>query len=292
MLLLHCERDANGVPHLRDRQIDRDAEMMVRDYKPSVLQTPQQFDIEVFVEEYLRLNLQFENLSNSGFIWGCMVFDNIKIPVFLPEQNRAMDCPIDADTIVVDNQRLCDETAHTCRSTIAHESGHWVYHKPIFKLTTIRGRVANRAKGFTTCNRNNVSSRSGRRSLVTESDWIEHHAKYFGSALLMPKPSMEMLCRDPSTERRVNAWLLNDSASERNHALTTLISETYGVSRTAARIRIEQLGLSYQPSADELKRRQTCWQPDGEMVTNRYQEPDLDAQIEAYYERLYRRAYC
>lgn len=120
----HLARDSAGIPHMWDRDIDVGTELFLRDYKPELLQTPQELDIEVFVEEYFGLYLHYENLSNSGFIWGCMVFDNVQIPVFESESNLAIDCPIDANTIVIDNQRLTDETTHTYRSTIAHENGH------------------------------------------------------------------------------------------------------------------------------------------------------------------------
>lgn len=292
MQTLHFARDAAGIPHMRDRDIDVDTEMILRDYKPELLHTPQELDIEVFVEEYFGLYVHFQNLSNSGFIWGCMVFDNVQIPVFQPESNTAVDCPIDANTIVVDNQRLADESTHTCRSTIAHESGHWVYHKQLYALRVANGRVTNRAKGFTRCNRNDVTFGKGHKPLITENDWVEHQAKYYGSALLMPKSSVELLCHDPSTDKRVNSWLLCDSASERNRTLANIVSETYNVSRTSARIRIEQLRLAYQPSADEIKRRNTCWTPDEAPIVRQPRLDDLDAQVEAYYDRLYRKVYC
>lgn len=289
---LYFQRDPNGIPRLRNADIETAAETMVYDYRRELLSVPQELDIEHFVEYHLGLKVDYKNLSNSGFIWGCMVFDNIKIPVYDPDSDMAYDCPIDARTIVVDNGRLCQSKEHTYRMTVAHEGGHWVFHQPVYRLVTKNGCVTNRARGFSSCSQSDITRVNTRKHLTTENDWLEHQAKYFASALLMPKTSVETLRYDPSTEMRINSWLLHDTAAERNHVLVSAVSEAFNVSRMAARIRLEQLGLMYQPTEDELKRRKTCWSPYEEVKQPvKPKEVDIDVQIEAYFERLYQRMY-
>ena len=77
----------NGIPILRNCEIDAHAEAFLYDYDDTLLTTPQPVDIEAFAEFYLGLSLDYVYLSPCGLILGRMVFQEVEpVPVFLPKE--------------------------------------------------------------------------------------------------------------------------------------------------------------------------------------------------------------
>jgi len=238
-----------GVPILRNADIDTDAELLLREYNPELLKTPQSLNVEDFAESYLGLNIHFEYLSNDGHIWGRMVFNNRQIPVFDPELGRAEYCPIDADTIVIDNRLLDEANESIFRSTMAHECGHDIYHVQIFweddsqptlfSLDPPQEKIA-----ATLCRAVDIEG-SGTgdkpRPLTSDHDWIEHQAKYFSAAMLMPKSMVELICNEPALRKR----LQDDACGFAEEFLAMHVADVFKVSLTSARIRIKQLKLGF-----------------------------------------------
>ena len=128
MIQPHFKTSMTGVPILKNAAIEADAERILRDYNPSLLETPQALDVDDFAENYLGLRIHYENLSHNGSIWGRMVFYNSQIPVYVPLLDRAEYCPVEAGTILIDNSLEDEERKTLFRSTMMHECGHKVYH--------------------------------------------------------------------------------------------------------------------------------------------------------------------
>lgn len=123
-----CQK--NGVPILSHKEIEDDVENFIKDFDVEILERPRELDIERFVEYYLRLSLDYNNLSNCGLILGRMVFnDTDKIPIYDAEKGRAEYISAERGTIMVDNMLLDDE--HRLRSTLGHEAGHWISTRKI-----------------------------------------------------------------------------------------------------------------------------------------------------------------
>lgn len=97
----------NGVPILSHDEIDTDVEMFIRDFKPELLKKPGETDIEGFVEFYLGLTPEYNNLTHCGLILGRMVFnDNNKIPIYDPEIKRAEYIFARRGTVMIDNTKM------------------------------------------------------------------------------------------------------------------------------------------------------------------------------------------
>ena len=123
---LSVKRKSNGIPILKDNEIDSYAELLLRLYDSTLLSEPQEIDIEDFVENYLKLDLRYLKLSHSGYIWGRMVFANTKILVYDEANNATNEEPVEGNTVVIDT-RLAEDIRkeHALRSTVAHEGGHF-----------------------------------------------------------------------------------------------------------------------------------------------------------------------
>jgi len=238
-----------GVPILCDADIDTYSELLLRDYNQELLKTPQPLDVEDFTENYLRLNIHFDNLSHNGSIWGRMVFNNRQIPVYVPELGRAEYRPIDADTVVIDNSLLDGPNEFAFRSTTMHECGHDLYHPQIYRENddqlSFLVSEPNERVAVTVCRSTdiigNINSRN-KHSFETDRDWIEHHAKYFSAAMLMPKSIVKLICNESVMRER----LTDECCGFEEEFLAQHLSGVFNVSPSSAKIRIKQLNLGFE----------------------------------------------
>lgn len=243
-----------GVPILSNANIDTDAELFLQDYNPDLLRTPQPLDVEDFAENYLKLDIHFANLSHNGCIWGRMVFNNRRIPVYVPELRRAEYCPIDADTIVIDNSLIDGPMEYAFRSTMMHECGHDVYHPQIYReddnqLSFFITEPPEEKIAATICRSKDIEGNWGgnkQRALKSDHDWIEHHAKYFSAAMLMPKSMVKLICNEPGLRER----LTDKCRGFEEEFLAQHLAEVFNVSPASAKIRIMQLNLGFENVPD------------------------------------------
>ncbi len=240
MIDLCLRYGANGVPILSNNGIDSQAEALIADYDPSLLKTPRALDVEDFAENYVGLRLHYLYLSHKGFIWGRMVFHNTKILIYNPTENRADEEPVDGNTIVIDNRLLDKKREHALRSTVIHECCHGIYHYSYYCLGKQSSVIR---QPYTSCEAKNIIGPdriSGR--LQTDIDWIEHQAKYFSAAVLMPKTPMAKICKSPY----IKYGIFENNPGSENDALAAYIAKLFNVSCESAKIRIKQLGLGYK----------------------------------------------
>ena len=237
----------NGVPILSHNDIEHDVEMFIRDFDADLLQNPREVDIERFVEYYLNLTPEYNNLTHCGLILGRMVFnDSNKIPVYDAEARRAEYISAKRGTVMIDNTLMEDE--HRLRSTMGHEAGHWIYQQGYFSVDPYQMVLfENVDKTATACRKFDIeggeSAEGGKRTLSTDHDWLEHQAKYFSAAILMPKAAMAIICGDKD-ERR---YLREAFPGWEETMLAGKVAEIFNVSTESAKIRIRQLGYGFEP---------------------------------------------
>ena len=236
MIPLYFETKPSGVPFLSDRAIEQDAVALIRNYKPCLLLDPAPVDIEQFAESYLGLNLEFNWLSHNQSILGRMIFCDTILPVYDPSAMRAEDFPVNSGTILLDNSLLEKETL--LRSTIAHECGHAIYHRFYY-----RRRKAQTAA----CTVSDVRMQTNTHLLTTDRDWLEHHAKRFSAAILMPYPAVRRVCRNYADHLRL--WYRNEPQLC-NRLIVNRLASVFKVSCAAAQIRMQQLHLGFQTPAE------------------------------------------
>lgn len=230
-------KQRNGIPIMRNSEIDVHAEEFLRDYSPSLLITPQPVDIELFAERYLDLALDYTYLSHCGLILGRMVFqERERVPVYLPKEKCADYLYAKRGTLLIDNTLLDDRKEYRLRSTIGHECGHWIFHSDYYTIKNKGNHYRNvRLTEVTGCKKADIEGGSditGRRKLVTDVDWLEHHAKYFSAAILMPKTPFIDAVSD-----------LADNGLRDETEMLEKLADIFQVSPVSVKIRLSQLGF-------------------------------------------------
>lgn len=228
----------NGIPIMSNVEIDTHAEAFLRDYNPSLLKNPQPVNVEEFAEYYLNLTLEYTYLSHCGLILGRMVFqDTERIPIYLPEKKCADYLYVKRGTIIIDNTVLEDWKEYRFRSTLGHECGHWVFHSDYYTHSHKKNNQEKiSASKITGCKKTDIEGGleiTGKRRLVTDTDWLEHQAKYFSAAILMPKTPFINVVSD-----------LLDSSKLNGINLADVLSKIFQVSSMSASIRLSQLGFT------------------------------------------------
>ena len=250
MIRLKYRYTKRGVPVLRNEEIEEHVERLLADYKPELLTKPQPLDVDDFVEFYIKLNIHFENLSHNGTVLGMMVYNDRQIPVYVPELNRAEHCPIDANTIVIDNSLLHPSSKVLYRSTVQHECGRGIYHRKYYEENDSQISLFNDEPteriAVAVCRKSDVVG-GFKRKFNTDREHMEHHAKYFSAASLMPRPAMRIACEEYK-HRLSNGKFGDDYFKE--EILVRYIAETFIVSPASARIRIEQLKLGFDKQSN------------------------------------------
>ena len=239
MINLRLRFGANKIPVLRNDEIENHVDALIADYKPVLLEQPKALDVDDFAENYLGLQLHYTYLSHKGFIWGRMVFHNAMILVYNPATGKADEEPVEGATIIVDNNLLAEKKDHAYRSTVMHECGHWIYHSRYYSVEKCHN--INQRQPYTSCNMKNIIGCSAPGMLYTDHDWIEHQAKYFSAAILMPRISMIKLCTDPY----IRYGIFENYPGCENDALASFIARLFNVSTESAKIRIRVLNLTY-----------------------------------------------
>ena len=177
-----------------------------------------------------------------------MVFYNSQIPIYVPSLERAEYCPVEAGTVLIDNSLEDEERKTLFRSTMMHECGHKVYHtqyyreesKPSVWLTA----ACARSVSATACRQADIvgSWSDGRHKLISDHDWLEHQAKYFGAAMLMPAS----MVRHVFDELGIGESMRGSSSKESEHDFIFWLTSVFRVSAHSAEIRIKQLKLDHQ----------------------------------------------
>ena len=231
------------MPILKDSDIDFHAEAFLKEYNPGLLTDPQSVDIEDFAGYYLGLETDYNYLSNCGLILGRMVFnDTSKLPVYVQEEKRADYIPAKRGTILIDNTLLEGGTEHRLRSTIGHECEHWVFHPGYFTQDCNQMSLFDSTeKTATACRKADIEG--GRKELISDHDWLEHHAKYFGAAILMPKTAFVKAATEPEIRKSIRDYCEGFAEDE---CLADHLSTVFNVSPSSAKIRLKQLGVSME----------------------------------------------
>ena len=230
----------NGLPIISDREIDRMAEHIVADYDPILLDIPQPVPIEMILEAYFDLILDYQYLSHNGFLMGMTVFmDNTVVPIYDPKTDKAVDYPADRGTVLIDVRLTDMDAVFRRRITMAHEIGHWFFHRLYFSRKVGGGATAARVID----GRDNIES-WGPKRLVDDEDWLEHQANYFSGAILMPESAFRKAAESDYVRKYV--WLMSARSCEesRNEHAARCLANIFRVSMQAVLIRMQSLGIT------------------------------------------------
>jgi len=256
--LRRVDRANNNTPILSNREIDEYAHAVLADYKPRLLRKPGIIDHEHFIESYLRMNLILHDIFSDDEdqpVLGITAFKDIEIPVFDRENKCVKSIYIPARSVVLNNLIAePEETEPTARFSGMHEAGHSMMQWHVFTGETFDGDLFDPDYDWedmypaVCCRRENIESKVYIRKDRNAEDWREHHADYFAGAVTMPNVTFIPFIRNLMRDHKYYREAITMDRDEDWDILAQVIlpdavNEAYGVSKTAARIKLRTTGL-------------------------------------------------
>lgn len=177
---------------LSKKDIDFEAEEILKEYYPSGLKEPCEIPVD-FIIESMGIDLQYRRLSKHKEILGGCIFDTGRVPVY-DDFGIRKDEIFKPNTIII-NSDLADDNDIRYGSTSGHELGHYVtqgdlYIKNINQVSLFEPGIDEVA---IICKRESSSFDilfNEHKKLVTRNDWMEWQANYFSSAITVPKSTL------------------------------------------------------------------------------------------------------
>lgn len=158
------------------------------------------------------------------------------------------------------NLSLDDRKEHRLRTTLAHEYGHVKFHTFLWELnrwespdsTVIcTGKYSRLYRKFNrTVPEINPRCKSSRIIDAPFEDWMEWQASYACGAFLMPFTPVKKMSEDFLKRYSDRYWLSADS--DEATELSGIVAESFDVSKAAACVRLQKLGILQEISFDSV----------------------------------------
>lgn len=240
---LNYKMKANGMYIISSRDFDDIATNVLKEYMPNVLEYPQPVNIDHLATECLFLDVKYGHISINGSILGLIAFSDTEIPG-LDIMYRPTTFQLPEGTMMIDSSLSGFENRPRARFTKAHECGHWVCHRSYHSPTNqpYEFRKAGR-NDFVACRTDNIE-RYKYKAQKTDDDWEEWQADHFAAAVLMPVQTFEPYARQAIRSAGVTrGYLVKGQNKAQAYEAIEDVSERFIVSKRAAQIRMQQLGL-------------------------------------------------
>jgi len=171
--------------------MDELAENLLGDYRPALLEEPQPIDHEHFLEFYLGVDVDYQDIrsNNPGeHILGMTAFGDDFTVIFDHDRECMKKIEIREGTVVLHSELLAADKAGRLRFTALHEgAGHWWCHQDYFAIDKNQLTLfENENPRAIICRSNNVENFAYRKC-KSSGEWMEYQADYMASAIAMPK---------------------------------------------------------------------------------------------------------
>jgi len=236
----------NGMFVLSKTQLDGLATRVLKNFMPEVLDHPQPVDIEYLLEEKLNLTIKNKRLDFNSEILGVTVFEDEEIPC-LDNMYREITISVPAGTILIHTELQGYINTARRNFTIAHEGGHWMLHRQYHSPTNQKYQLRTQRPAYIACRSVNIESK--KRNLKTDEDWEEWQADTMAAALLMPHDMFSFY--SGGLIRKTGNRCLTDKRSRVYIEIIEEIAYRFMVSKTAAEIRLKQLGFIEKESENK-----------------------------------------
>lgn len=219
------------VPVIKHENLEKVAEQFLRDNFRKPLLQPMWLDPFELAAE-LGLTVKKCRITEDGSIFGRIFFFDADVEIYDPDKGEMVKKHVPAKTILVDPDAAYQNNIGALNNTIVHECVHWVLHRKAFMLEhlynkeltqigcVVRGGIAGNKKDST--------------------DWMEWQANALAPRIQMPK---EMF------KKRVDALITRYRRELHEFDIIDIIQPVidqlvldFGVSRTAAKIRLLDIG--------------------------------------------------
>lgn len=206
-------------------------------------------DVDALAADYLGLDVCYMTLSDDGQVLGLTTYNDVEISLYV--RGTMLVMPFRKDSVLIE-KRLLEHDSNGCRRfTLAHEISHQI----IYRLE----EPVNREKYHSRLSGGAYSC----RDLKSIDDWREWQANALASALLMPRAMVERRLRNFNGGKPLIQYgvLLNYPDRQALHSM----SAAMGVSYSAMRIRMRQLGYVLQRPLWEYQDPLNCYPSENEV---------------------------
>ena len=248
MIKLQCIRfDSRGVPVLSDAEIDRFVHNILMDYKPGLLKKPGKINYAHFIESYLEAQLDYMDIFNEDPdkpIFGMTAFNGGEVKVFDRDCLCVKKIRVKKRTVILDNHIMQEGKEGLALFTALHEAGHLCLHSGEYAEVN----DFDQSISSILCRRDNIESFTSRKRKHSPKDWQEHQADCFAACIAMPGMTfipfvLKALCDNGIWKTTITLGRDEDTDYIAQVILPELISETYGVSKAAAFIKMIKCGF-------------------------------------------------
>lgn len=192
---------------------------------------PRATPIDQFAKDYLGLQVSFAHLSSDGSILGLTAYDDTKYIV--EERGVTRTIPLKRNQVLLDESFLRPgQVRRQCgkrRFTLAHECAHQI----LFQMESDKVKLSCRKKYAT-------RTAYSLRDLKTNEDWNEWQANVLGAAILMPQKEIDLAMWYFAAGQQLFNY--EGKFSYRDQLALNMLCRQFGVSKSAAVIRLRHLG--------------------------------------------------
>ena len=185
---INVPRKKNGLPYVSKSDIEEITQLHLEQFNADLLKEPVPIPIEEFLQNYLKLDMDYADITHDISVLGLTAFDSGYLKVYDLEGNKERFIYVEEGTVVIDNSLLKSDKEGRLRFTCGHEGGHWIFHREMFKLNK---KQINTDRCFY---RDNENVSTGKK-FKTDEEWMEWQANYTSSCLIMPRKTFIMAAR-------------------------------------------------------------------------------------------------
>ena len=187
--------------------------------------------IDQFAREYLGMAVSFARLSSDGSICGLTAYADTEYITEEMGVKRAI--PLRKNQILLDVSFIQPGQVHKLcgkrRFTLAHECAHQILFQ--MESDAVRSACTKKYSAWTAYSL---------RDLKTREDWNEWQANVLGAAILMPQREIDLAVAYYARGRKLVSY--DGTYAYWDKVALDMICQQFGVSKTAAVIRLRQLG--------------------------------------------------
>ena len=260
------DKKNHNTPVIKDSEIDELAEMLLRDYKPQLLKEPGKIKYEHFLESYLGANLEYKYIyykEDEERILGVTAFNREKLPIFDRENLCLDEIVLDINSVVLDFYVTEEGREGLELFTGLHEGGHLWMHPGVYARSEMQLSLFGNGelRPVTCCRKTDIEGFGKRYDYRTPEQWREHQADYFASAIAMPGATFIPLVQEVLKSQGIKEGRIIEDAGFNEYflareVLPQMLGDTYGVSRTAAYVKLRKFGFVVDRATVNREKRQ------------------------------------
>ena len=222
------------IPIICKDQLDNVAEGFLKKYYPEALTEPTAVHVRD-VARRMGLVVKEAHITKNCTVFGQIFFADGETQCFDSDAGAYRILPVKSGTILIDPGVFFMRTVGSLNNTIIHECVHWDKHKRFFDLE----KLYNKAARAISCQVQEGNKPEGER---TPLDWMEWQANALAPRILMPAKQTGQKIEELIMQNE--RALEGDNTAELMKAVILQLSEFFGVSKLAAKIRMIDLGYT------------------------------------------------